>query len=140
MNRVAFFGGLFLIVVGIAVWILRPNSTAQNNKIKVLGVEFALDTPALAVMAIGVVMMLISPRFEGGVFPPPPPPVKKLVCAGENEDACPGPHDVFYTCGYFGSDRQIAEGICKDLKSGFTRVKTVSGNNCGYAIIEVTCN
>jgi hypothetical protein len=139
MNRVAFFGGIALVIVGLAMWVLRPNSAAQKNTIKIFGAEFTLDTPALAVMVLGIVMMLLSPRFEGGIFPDPPPPLKKIVCTGQIEDNCPGAHDIFYLCGYFGSDKQIADGICHDLKSGFTRLKTTDGNRCGYSLIEVTC-
>jgi hypothetical protein len=66
--------------------------------------------------------------------------VMKTVCTGEFENNCPGPsHDIFYTCGYFGSDKQIAENICEGIKEGHVRLKTVGGNKCGYALIEVTC-
>jgi predicted RND superfamily exporter protein len=68
-----------------------------------------------------------------------PNPTTKIVCTGEIEGNCPGAHDIFYTCGYFGSDQQIADGICKGIKTGVLRLKTVAGNMCGYALIQVTC-
>jgi hypothetical protein len=63
MNRVAFYGGIVLIVVGLAAWLLRPNSSRVQNTIKFLAFEFTLNTPALAVMVIGIVLMVLSPRF-----------------------------------------------------------------------------
>jgi len=59
MDRVAFYGGIVLIVVGLAAWLLRPNSPGEQNAIKFLGFEFTLNTPALAVMVIGIVMMVL---------------------------------------------------------------------------------
>lgn len=65
-------------------------------------------------------------------------PEMKIACTGEFEGSCPGPrHDLFYTCGYFGTDQQIADGICEGAK--YRRLKTVKGNNCGYSLIEILC-
>jgi len=68
-----------------------------------------------------------------------PNPITKIACTGEIEGNCPGAHDIFYTCGYFGSDQQIADGVCKGIKTGVLRLKTVGGNKCGYALIQITC-
>jgi hypothetical protein len=66
-------------------------------------------------------------------------PIKKIVCTGAYERNCPGVHDIFYECGYFGPDEVIAQNVCRGIKIGAVRLKTVSGNRCGYALIEVTC-
>lgn len=65
MSQIAFFAGILLIFAGFAVWVWRPNWPGQINTIKFLGFEFAMNTPALAVMVIGIVIMLI------GLNPPP---------------------------------------------------------------------
>lgn len=65
--------------------------------------------------------------------------LKKIVCTGEHENSCPGQHDIFYTCGYFGTDKEIADSICEGIKAGHVRLKTIGGHKCGYALIEVSC-
>jgi hypothetical protein len=139
MNRVAFYAGLAVMLVGLIVWLLRPNQSPGKNEIELFGAKFSFDTPAFAVMIIGLALMLFSTRFPT-YLAPEPEPIKKIVCTGEKEGNCPGAHDIFYLCGYFGSDQQIAEGICKGLKSGYVRTKTTDGNKCGYSLIEVTCH
>lgn len=145
MNKAAFYGGLIILAIGLVIWIVRPNQSSQVSRIKFLGFEFSFDTPAFAVMVIGIVLMVLSPRFPETWTSPAPAPIKapdpitKVVCTGEIEGNCPGAHDIFYTCGYFGSDEQIADGVCKGIKSGALRLKTVGGNHCGYALIQVTC-
>jgi len=76
MDRVAFYGGIVLIVVGLAAWLLRPNSPGEQNAIKFLGFEFTLNTPALAVMVIGIVMMVLSPSFPEPLYTSPTIPFK----------------------------------------------------------------
>ena len=54
-----------------------------------------------------------APPDEAAVVPPSPAAplairTVKRVCTGEFEANCAGPHDAFYTCGYFGSDAVIA--------------------------------
>jgi hypothetical protein len=137
-EQIAFYAGLLIIVVGLIVWVVRPNNAAGKSEIQFLGFKFSFDVPAFAVMIIGIVLMVLSPRFH--IAPSPPPAtIKKIVCTGEYENACPGAHDIFYTCGYFGSDEEIAKKICTGIKAGYVRLKTVGGNKCGYALIEVTC-
>jgi hypothetical protein len=139
MDKVAFYGGVVIIAVGLLVWVLRPNRSPGKSEIDLFGVKFRFDTPAFAVMVIGIALMLFSPRFPAYFGSAAPAPIKKVVCTGEKEENCPGVHDIFYRCGYFGSDQQIAQGICSGLKSGYLRLKTTGGNMCGYALIEVTC-
>jgi hypothetical protein len=140
MDKVAFYGGVVVLVVGLLVWVLRPNQSPGKSEIDLFGVKATFDTPAFAVMVIGLALMLFSPRFPTYFGSPASEPIKKIVCTGEKEENCPGAHDIFYLCGYFGADHQIADGICKGLKSGYVRTKTTDGNMCGYALIEVTCN
>jgi hypothetical protein len=139
MNIVAFFSGLIVLAVGLLVWIIRPNEAPGRAAVEFLGAKFRFDTPAFGAMTIGLALMLFSPRFPA-VFSPVPDPIKKIVCTGASEGNCPGPHDIFYTCGNFGTDQEIAERICTKIRSGYVRLKTVSGNMCGYALIEVTCH
>jgi hypothetical protein len=80
-------------------------------------------------------LKLIAPLF-GEI----PQPYKKVACIGEFEGKCPGPHDAFYTCGYFKSDDEIAANLCKPDSSTANRLKTVKGNSCGYGLIEATCS
>ncbi len=139
MSRVAFYGGLIVLLVGFVVWIVRPNQAQGKTQVEFFGAKFAFDTPAFGAMVIGLALMLFSPRFPEALSPPSPEPVKKVVCTGEKEENCPGQHDIFYTCGYFGSDQEIAEKLCTGIKAGFIRLKTIGGNKCGYSLIEVTC-
>ena len=60
MSQIAFYAGVLLIFAGFAVWVWRPNQPGQQNEMKFLGFTFALNTPALAVMVIGIVIMLIG--------------------------------------------------------------------------------
>lgn len=138
-EEVAFYAGLLVIIVGLVVWVVRPNNAAGKSEIEFLGFKFSFDVAAFTVMIIGIVLMILSPRFH--LDPPPTPtPVKKVICTGQYEDKCPGAHDVFYTCGYFGSDEDIAIKICAGVKAGHVRLKTVGGNKCGYSLIEVMCS
>jgi hypothetical protein len=79
-------------------------------------------------------------KLLSAIMPPPPSTFKVLVCTGEYESNCPGPHNAFYTCGYFGTDDEIAAKVCANGPPKVLRLKTVGGNKCGYALIEVTCN
>ena len=67
------------------------------------------------------------------------PRTLRRVCTGEFEANCAGAHDVFYMCGYFGSDDEIAKKLCPDQPSRAIRLNTKGGNKCGYSLIEVTC-
>lgn len=138
-ETVAFYAGLLIAMSGLIVWILRPNGARGKSGIEFLGFRFSFDVPAFAVMVIGIALMVLSPRFH---IPSPiiSPPIKKIVCTGEKEGNCPGAHDIFYTCGYFGSDEEIAKKICAFYKEGHIRLKTVGGNKCGYSLIEITCS
>jgi hypothetical protein len=88
MNRVAFYGGLFVLLVGLLVWILRPNQAAGKFEAEFFDAKFSFDTPAFAVMVIGLAMMLFSTRFPQELEPAP---VKKIVCTGETEGNCLDP-------------------------------------------------
>jgi hypothetical protein len=37
VNRIAFYGGVALVIVGVVYWILRPHSAAQKNIIRIPG-------------------------------------------------------------------------------------------------------
>jgi hypothetical protein len=72
MNKVAFYGGLILMLVGLLVWIVRPNQRTGRSEISFFGAKFMFDTPAFAVMVIGLALMLFSPRFPDQLFGPGP--------------------------------------------------------------------
>ncbi len=139
MNIAAFYVVLAIVVIGLAVWIFRPNQSAQKSEVSLFGAKFSFNTPAFAVMVIGLALMLFSTKFPEYFAFAAHEPIKKIVCTGEHEANCPGAHDVFYTCGYFGTDEQIADGICAGIKAGHVRLQTTYGNHCGYSLIEVTC-
>jgi hypothetical protein len=88
MNRVAFYAGLAVMLVGLIVWLLRPNQSPGKNEIELFGAKFSFDTPAFAVMIIGLALMLFSPRFPIPLAPEPEP-IKKIVCTGEREETVP---------------------------------------------------
>jgi hypothetical protein len=142
MSRVAFYVGVSVFLIGLIVWIVRPDNSRSRSTIKALGMEFSLGAPAFVVMVLGIVLMVLSQSFPVSLAPalPPPGPIKKVVCTGQFESNCPGAHDVYYACGYFGSDKEIADNLCKGIKAGVVRLKTIGGNMCGYALIEVTCS
>ena len=54
------YAGVILVFAGFAVWVWRPNLTGQANTIKFAGFEFVLNTPALAVMVIGIVVIIVG--------------------------------------------------------------------------------
>jgi hypothetical protein len=109
MNKAAFYGGLIIVAIGLAMLIVRPNQSSGKSRFKFLGFDFSFDTPAFGIMLIGVVLMILSPRFPDYWTSPTAKPITTIVCTGEIEKNCPGAHDIFYTCGYFGTDQQIAD-------------------------------
>lgn len=134
-ETVAFYAGLAVVAIGLGAWLIRPNEASGKFEFDFLGFKFSVDAPALAVMIIGISLMILSARFHID----PSPAVKKIVCTGEIESNCPGAHDIFYTCGYFPTDDAIAKNVCSEVQAGHVRLKTVGGNMCGYALIEVDC-
>ncbi|RWC24232.1 MAG: hypothetical protein E5V25_01230 [Mesorhizobium sp.] len=68
--------------------------------------------------------------------------LSKVVCTGEHEPNCAGPHDLFVACGS-QSDKEIAGEVCRALgkvNASALRTHTKGGNRCGYAMIQVTCS
>lgn len=83
MNRVAFYGGVLLIVIGVVYWIARPSSRAQKNVIKLPGgFEFELNTPSFALIVFGIALMLISQQFPEWVGPKPPAETQDFSVSG----------------------------------------------------------
>jgi hypothetical protein len=77
MNRVSFYLGVALIIVGLATWYLRPLNQAGKFKISMGGLAIDVDVPAFFIVAIGVVLMYISTNFSNS-FEPPAPPVPQI--------------------------------------------------------------
>jgi hypothetical protein len=65
--------GIAIVLGGFAVWALRPAEPTAANTLKFLGSEFTLNTPALAVMAFGVVLILIALNSSSPPGPQGPP-------------------------------------------------------------------
>src|SRR5215469_2403936 len=89
MDKVAFYGGVLVVVIGLLVWIIRPNQAVGKSEIALFGMKFVFDTPAFAVMIIGIALMLLSPRLPPYLVSATPEPIKKVVCIGQNENNCP---------------------------------------------------
>lgn len=157
-NQIAIYAGILLIALGAVVWLLQKPSGPQQNVIKAPGgFEFSLATPAFVVMALGIILVLIALSYSGSApsesknpstvqsSQPAPTnaskaPRKYRVCTGEREIGCAGEHDVFYECGYFGTDDMIAAKLCEGDVYRAVRLNTKGGDKCGYALIGVTCN
>ncbi|WP_407114750.1 hypothetical protein [Bradyrhizobium sp. LMG 9283] len=73
MNRISFYLGIALIIVGLATWYLRPSSQPGKFKISVGGLTIEVDVPAFFIVAVGVVLMYISTTFPDSIKPPGPP-------------------------------------------------------------------
>lgn len=162
-NQIALYVGLLIVVFGALDWAIKPPEPNAQNVFKMPGgFEFTLNTPALAVINLGIVLVLIAIMFSETSEPPhpipattpyivpiasqtspalpPKPRFTKTVCTGELEKSCAGAHDIFITCGDYGSDDQIAMQVCHGTPSKALRTNTKGGNHCGYSLIEVTCN
>jgi hypothetical protein len=75
-NQVALFVGVGVIVLGALVWVFRPQEPNAENTIKWPGgFEFTLNTPAIAVMALGIVLVLIGTMYPNTPSPPIAEPV-----------------------------------------------------------------
>ena len=91
-STIVLYAGLLVVLVALIIWVFRkPDPNAQNT-IRAFGIEFALNTPALAVMALGIVVIVIgltqgqkpapSPVPPAALPPPPssaPPAAKQLT-------------------------------------------------------------
>lgn len=136
-ESVAFYTGLVITFVGLIVWVIRPNDALGKAQVEFLNTKLSIDVPALAVMVIGIPLMLLSPRLH--VEPPKVELVKKTICTGEHEENCPGAHDMYFYCYTMPAEDQLSQQICRKANAHFLKLKTVSGNRCGYALIEATC-
>ena len=64
---------------------------------------------------------------------------KVIVCTGQYESNCAGPHNIFYTCGY-GSVEDLAKKACEKGPPKILWLNVKSGNRCGYGLAEITCD
>jgi hypothetical protein len=62
--------------------------------------------------------------------------VAGIVCTGEMEGSCTGPHALFVPCGA-SVDNAIRARFCEQYT--LRSLSSVSGNRCGYGLIEVSC-
>ncbi len=84
--------GLGIVVLGAIVWVFKKPERAAQNTIKIPGgFEFTMNTPAIATMAIGVVLVVVSRTLP--TLPDSPKPVPPDVPAGELDPAPAPPSD-----------------------------------------------
>jgi hypothetical protein len=115
----------------------EPTSQAQREK----GAKEGTRVWRVWLLAAGVAGVLAAVVAAAWIARlPRPQSYTKIACTGEYERNCPGSHDLFYECDYFGPDDKIASQVCRGATSKAVRLKTVSGNRCGYSLIEITCN
>jgi hypothetical protein len=89
-NQVALFVGVCVIVLGALVWIFRPKEPNAENTIKLPGgFEFTLNTPAIAVMALGILLVLIGTMYPNTPSPPPAEPVHPTTPPTQAQNPAP---------------------------------------------------
>lgn len=59
-STIVLYAGLLVVLVALAIWVFRKPEPNAQNTIRAFGIEFALNTPALAVMALGIVVIVIG--------------------------------------------------------------------------------
>jgi hypothetical protein len=64
-NQVAFYLGVAIILFGLGVWFFWPPAPTTENKIKFLGLEVTLNTPAFVVATFGIVLIYLSTKLSG---------------------------------------------------------------------------
>jgi hypothetical protein len=84
-NLVAFLVGIGIVVFGAGVWAVKPPAPTEQNKISFLGFEVTLSTPAIAIMAIGIVLVLASTMLPGNTpdipHPLTPAPQQRVLAS-----------------------------------------------------------
>jgi hypothetical protein len=93
-SQVALFVGVGVIVLGALVWAFRPPEPTAENKFSVPGgFEFTLNTPAIAVIALGIVLVLIGILYSNTPSPIGTEPANPTTPAIQS--AKPGPTQPF---------------------------------------------
>jgi hypothetical protein len=116
-------------------------------RLKDSGGQFQIATYKAPPLVDTEAAMPRPPTTGQGSIPPTAPPavpparvsVRHVVCTGEYEQNCAGPHDIFRTCDPPG-DQQIANEICAPRPARTLRLNTKGGNHCGYSLFEVYCD
>ena len=154
-NQTALYAGVLLIVLGAIVWTFKKPGSPEQNVIRGPGgFEFSLNTPPLAVIALGIVLVLIAMIYSGNVPAPPSPapiaappspeptvPLKKVACIGQSEDRCGLLHAIFYRCGEWDPDSgRVAKDLCEGGPIDIRVISQKLGDMCGYALVEITCH
>jgi len=82
-NLIAFLVGIAIVILGAVVWVFRPANPTANNKISLFGLfDVTLSTPSIAIMAMGVVLILVSTRLPG-------PALDAVIHGSENKSEIP---------------------------------------------------
>ncbi len=73
MNRISFYFGVALVIVGLATWYLRPVGQPGKFKISTGFFTIEVDIPAFFVVSIGVLLMYMSKDLPAYMSPSGPP-------------------------------------------------------------------
>jgi hypothetical protein len=95
--------------------------------------------PTASMCKLEVVKLLLAQK-PNEAPPPASPRYQKIICYGEFEINCGGPHDIYYVCGYGGTDQDMDNNACAGAPAKASRTSTVSAGHCGYAMITAICN
>jgi hypothetical protein len=129
-NLIAFLVGIAIVILGAIVWVFRPANPNADNKISLFGLfDVTLSTPAIAIMAMGVVLILVSTRLPG------PTPDAAVNVHENNSDTSKGvtnsdvakPHPVpvdngMYTVLFYYRHNRISDAktyVAAALSAGF---------------------
>jgi hypothetical protein len=80
-NQVALFAGVGVILLGALVWAFRPPQPG--------GFEFTLNTPAIAVIALGIVLVLIGTMYSNTPSPPASEPARPTTSPTQSSNPAP---------------------------------------------------
>ena len=85
-----------------------------------------------------VLLGFLFPKPEQGK--PEKHAVDAILCTGEYEGNCPGPHQLFLGCPGVSDEAKVAR-FCIGKGGTSTPLKVgISGNGCGYGLYKITCN
>lgn len=91
-NQVALFAGVGVILLGALVWAFRPPQPNAENTIRGPGgFEFTLNTPAIAVIALGIVLVLIGTMYSNTPSPPASEPARPTTSPTQSSNPATTP-------------------------------------------------
>lgn len=129
MNKIAFYGGLGLVFVGLLLSIFRGGSPERNIIKLPGGIEFELQTPAFVVMAFGVVLVIISTWMNEV----PTTSINKPSTPAAAKEASTQPFDRLGDLVRFGCEQDATSHVSYDAPPGWkiTDANASVGSNTG---------